>query len=584
MTTTRYIYPAKLLQCRKECHLPVTTDGISTKTWHDFAVAVNGWKLAFEKAGTRRVAIFFREAFDQAAALFGAWAAGIVAVLPADTALATLTRLHEEGIEDFAGDFPRESVKRVLSPEQTQSACVSPIDEEGKLIELFTSGTTGKPTRIVKRLRQLFVEVDSIAHREDSGGHIGDDAVVFSTVSPQHIYGLLFYLLMPLSCGILQWHCQIRDPHSLLHAVRRFRHCVWVASPALLKRLPEDDEWKTVRSHWQVIFSSGGPLSSQGVLCTFLRTGLTPVEFLGSSEAGGIASRQRAVAVDGTVRDTPWQALPAVRWRSAKGVLEVKSPQLANDDWETMPDLIAPCEDGKHFYHLGRADRIVKVEEVRVSLSVLEAALSQHAFVAEAKVLQLEDERHSLVAVVKLSTCGRSAFLEKGKLYVVQILRNHLAAFVEPVCVPKRWRFVTSFPENSIGKTTVAQLQALFAPRALQAVEMYREPAAANFALFVPAGSPYFEGHFPEFHLLPGLAQIEWTIDLARRIWLLPENFCGVQNLKFLSPVLPGSTVKISLQLGKKPNSVVFAWSFENKICAKGMLLFQDDPAKNAAM
>jgi acyl-coenzyme A synthetase/AMP-(fatty) acid ligase len=55
--------------------------------------------------------------------------------------------------------------------------------------------------------------------------------------------------------------------------------------------------------------------------------------------------------------------------------------------------------DGR-FRLLGRADRIVKIEERRVSLDALERALREDAEVDDARVLVLPGQREQLAAVV----------------------------------------------------------------------------------------------------------------------------------------------------------------------------------------
>ncbi|HRE16020.1 MAG TPA: hypothetical protein PLW86_03000, partial [Rhodocyclaceae bacterium] len=56
-------------------------------------------------------------------------------------------------------------------------------------LELFTSGSSGEPKRISKRLIQL--EAECRVLESFWGGHIGQ-AAVLATVPHHHIYGLLF--------------------------------------------------------------------------------------------------------------------------------------------------------------------------------------------------------------------------------------------------------------------------------------------------------------------------------------------------------------------------------------------------------
>ena len=52
-----------------------------------------------------------------------------------------------------------------------------------------------------------------------------------------------------------------------------------------------------------------------------------------------------------------------------------------------------------------------------------------------------------------------------------------------------------------------------------------REHLTLRFAL--PASTRYFEGHFPEVPLLPGVVQIGWAVEFGRQYFELPARFLG---------------------------------------------------------
>ncbi len=577
MNDMHYLYLTQIFSRRGADDFPLVTDGRTVRTWGEFTRAANGWKMAFEAAGAKRAALYFTELFDSAAALFGAWAAGVTAVLPADTAQSTCERLAD-GIADVcAGDFPADLKLPRVTAMATAAPCTALIDEKKALLELFTSGSTGVPTRVIKRLEQLFSEVDSIRKRPEAGGRATADTLVLSTVSQQHIYGLLYFLLWPIAAGLSIWPHRISQPQELFEAARFRPHCAWVASPALLKRLPESPDWESVRSRWQVIFSSGGPLSDDALKRTLTLTGVSPTELLGSSEAGGIATRSRTLDAEGNIVTTPWRPLPSVEWKSVDGLLAIRGRQLYSSDWEVTSDRIEICPDGGTFLHLGRADRIVKVNEKRVSLTAVEQTLTDSPLVAAAKALQLTDGRRSLAAVATLAPEGITLLRTKGKFALVQALKGELAKSFERICLPRRWRFVTALPENSMGKTTTTALAALFAPEALQSVCAEKTESSATFVVSAPADLPFFEGHFPDFALLPGLTQIQWAVELARTAFKLPPYFAGLSNLKFMKPVRPGATVEFALTLSDDRKSAAFVLAAGSDTNAKGKLLFSDE-------
>lgn len=577
MTESPYLYLTHVLTRRNSDDFALVADGRSVRTWGEFTRAVHAWQLAFAAAGVQRVALYFHELFDSAASLFGAWAAGVTVVLPADVTPITCQRLAQNVVTTCAGDFPDDApLKRIVPTTKCGTPCRAVIDETKELLELFTSGSTGAPTCVKKRLEQLFTEVDSISRRPEAGGRLTDDSIILSTVSQQHIYGLLYFLLLPVARRVTAWAHRCTQPQELLNVAGRHPHCAWVASPAWLKRLPESPDWEKTLGHWQVIFSSGGPLSDEAIKRTITLTGLSPTELLGSSEAGGIATRSRSLSEAGEVVPTPWRPLPSVQWRSANGLLAIKSTQLYTRDWEVMNDMIEPCADGETFRHLGRTDRVVKINEKRVSLTAVEERLTQSPCVLAAKALQLEDARRSLAVVATLRDEGIRLLRTRGKFALVQTLRATLAQSLERTCLPRRWRFVSELPENSMGKTTTTALAALFSPTALQSVLVERMETSARYVVAVAANLPYFEGHFPQFAILPGLTQIQWAVALAREAFAPPPYFAGLRQLKFMKPIRPGDTIEVQLTLAADADAVTVEFTHASDKVAKMKLCFSE--------
>lgn len=304
MTTESFVPVRDVLKRTETDTRPWCVSSAGVKTFGDLRRAAAGYKAAFEAAGVKRAAVFSPEIFTSSAALFGAWAAGVTAVLPADTTPATCARLRAGVADAAAGDFPGDSGLTVIEPVAAAECEFGVLEENAELLELFTSGSTGTPTAVIKRLRQLFCEVESIEKRQSDAG-VDPDAVILSTVSQQHIYGLLFFLLWPIASARPVWHRRVTTPEGVIDLAGRFEKSAWIASPAHLTRLPETPDWEKTKGRLQIVMSSGGPLAENGVRDCLRLTGLSPVELLGSSESGGIAWRSRGVASDGTMTARP---------------------------------------------------------------------------------------------------------------------------------------------------------------------------------------------------------------------------------------------------------------------------------------
>lgn len=391
-----------------------------------------------------------------AAGLCAALLAGKQVILPANTQRGTLSELNHEFdaiIADKplceAGEFV--SLKKELSLPAANWPKASTLGE----LVLFTSGSSGQPKAITKTLAQLDAEVSILEHT--FAQHLPHCSVV-STVSHQHIYGLLFKILWPLAASRAFLSEQIDYPETLSYYLAIMPNLCLISSPAQLTRLPDALDNQLQQRTPSLIFSSGGPLnfeSAQAVKQCFKQL---PIEVFGSTETGGIAYRRQY-----QLQQT-WQPFERVNVNAdpQDGALMLQSVYLDNPDtWVKCDDKIELLENGQ-FRLLHRLDRIVKIEEKRLSLAQLEHLLQTHPFVSDAAVTVLEQPRTMLGAAVCLNELGRQTLKDEGKLAINTALKNHLLSQFERITLPKRWRYPNTLPLNSQGKRTSADIAALF--------------------------------------------------------------------------------------------------------------------------
>ncbi|PPJ42749.1 MULTISPECIES: AMP-binding protein [unclassified Pseudoxanthomonas] len=518
------------------------------------------WHAAFGAAPGARFALHLEDATRFAAALFGAWHAGKTVVLPGDALSGTQARLQPH-VDGFAGDWPGTVA---LSEGVATDGVFAPLDPEATRLVVFTSGSTGEPVAIEKRLRQLDAEVRAL---ERALGEGLEDVAIHGTVSHQHIYGLLFRVLWPLAAGraIVP---RAFFPEDLLAAMEG-HDAVLVASPAHLKRLPAQLDWSLLHGRLRAVFSSGGALPAEAAHDVARLLGVPPAEILGSSETGGIAWRRWD-------REQPaWQPLPGVDWKLTEGALEVRSPHLAEPAWWRTQDR-AEADGVGGFRLLGRADRIVKVEERRVSLDALERQIQAHPAVREARVLLLGGSRSALAAVVVVEASVPLPEDAAGRRALANTLSRHLAGAQDAVTRPRRWRFVAAMPANAQGKVTEAALTALFRPERPEARWTLREPAHARVELPLDASLAVFEGHFTQAAILPGVAQLDWAVQLAREAFPLPPQFLRMEALKFQRVARPGDVIRLDLEWLAERSTLVFRYVSEHGPHASGRVVFAD--------
>ncbi|MBX9902048.1 MAG: AMP-binding protein [Burkholderiaceae bacterium] len=522
------------------------------------------WYVRFAKSDAQRIALYLEDSFEFAAALFGAWHAKKCVYLPTELLTATVERLSDE-VDIFVGGFPER-----LSPMQKMVDMNIPtitwesLDPAAEALVVFTSGSSGHPVAIPKRLSQIFCEVASLSKLFDSELN---DACVYSTVSHQHIYGLLFSILWPLASGRPFATRRLRFPEDIVAALNNQVSAVLVASPAHLKRLPSHLDWRNARKNLRKVFSSGGPLPNDALpICREL-LGQAPTEIYGSSETGGVAWRQRA---EGS--SSAWVSLPQVEVKVSDDELSVRSPHLPKFDWTVTEDRVKPVDNG--FEILGRRDRIIKIEEKRISIDAMEQALLRTKFVSEVRVIALSGHRLNLGVVAVPNEIGWELYDKSGKAALNAELRAALANVAEKTALPRRFRFLWSMPSNASGKSTEAALQKIFDPRRPNARLITRSQLNATFEISISENLPFFEGHFSEFAVLPGVTQIEWAILFGNEIFDIPPYFLGMSSVKFQRIITPNKVLTMELAFDANTGVLSFTYSANEQKFSSGRISF----------
>jgi acyl-coenzyme A synthetase/AMP-(fatty) acid ligase len=387
------------------------------------------------------------DAWQFTAALLGCWAAGKTAVLAPATMLGVKPAMALDGVVEPATELTA-APQRVQWQDLSGAARpLSPVPLTAALV-LYTSGSTGAPKAVDRRL--MNIEHELAAFESVWGKKVGASRF-YSTVSHRHVYGLLFRVLWPLLAERPLATFNFEYPEQLQGDVGEGH--VLISSPALLKRighLPRES------GRWRAVFSSGGVLPPAAAVDARLVLGVDTTEILGSTETSGVGWR--------TAGTPAFTTLPSVEVRAAADdLLEVRSPFAGHVGWLTMGDRVAFRGDGR-FELLGRADRLAKIEDKRVSLTEIEGHLAAHAYVKDVAVLSLDDgARQRIGAVVELSRAGRSALDELGRAAVAAALKAALRGKIDAIALPRVFRFPETIPVDAQGKRQVAQLARLFA-------------------------------------------------------------------------------------------------------------------------
>ncbi|MCK9563988.1 MAG: hypothetical protein M0R02_14850, partial [Bacteroidales bacterium] len=190
------------------------------------------------------------------------------------------------------------------------------------------------------------------------------------------------------------------------------------------------------------------------------------------------------------------------------------------------------------------------------------------------------ERKGRLGAVVSLNAAGNAALIDRGRQAVNGLLRDHIAGPVDPVALPRYWRYVARMPLNSQGKTTADALADLFLgerqsrfPTLLDSEEL-AAGSHCRLHLHIPDSLYYFNGHFPGNAVLPGVVQTHWAIHYARARFSGLDTFAGLEAIKFQHVIRPGAVVALELHWQPDRARLNFSYHSARARHASGRVLF----------
>lgn len=560
---------------------------------------------AIPKISPTRWLLFTENPYAFAVALTALAQSGAVAVLPPNGQRETLQELAP-GCIGLLSDQPQlaPSLHTLdpLAPSQADSAAnftVRALDPDAPFLELCTSGSTGKRKRVVKCVRHIDSELATL--EKVFGAQLPPDTQIFAMASHQHLYGLLFRTLWPLTTGRPFRLESFLYPEEIVPRMAKTKACALISTPTHLNRLKDVLGLETLRTNCRAIFSSGGPLGPDTAAALVRILGKAPIEIFGSTETGGVAWRTQS----GSAQDTLWSTLPGVEVQCAEGtgLLRVRSafvsPEIihnsrldhssrataTNLDTETsmefeMGDCVEIFSDGR-FASLGRADRIVKIGEKRLSLPEMEARLLENPLLQAVALVPIERSGTLRVgAAAVLSEAGRALLARSGRRVLAQELALGLQHRFDRIVLPRAWRYLDQLPEDAQGKVTQNLLRALFKkennatsgddtlsrriPSPTEGESIFARESKQPIVLRtehdnsvckqrcrVPGNLAYFDGHFPMHPIVPGVVQLDWVMTAAHDLWDNVPAPLRIEVLKFKKLLLPGQEFDLTLKRTK---------------------------------
>jgi len=385
-------------------------------------------------------------------ALLAALSSGFLLVLPYSHSPHALFEMHNStgfkfAISDHDKDLPlgvEAIIPASLPGHGTSLSQSAAIDPDREWLRLYTGGSTGTHRIWSKTIKNLLAEALYLSGKY----HISPSDRIISTVSPYHIYGLLFSILAPLvsSSSVLDDICSF--PNEIIAAVGQHSVTILIGVPMHYRALCGHG---IQGSSLRVAFSSAGVLAEEDGSDFYRQNGVGVVEIYGSTETGGIASRCRAKG------ETGFTAFDDIDWKITDGLLHIRSgfisPEIIRqaDGFFMTSDRAMPDGDNG-FVILGRSDAVIKVAGKRVDLEEIRDKLKKVPGVNDSVVIALpvrKGRENAIAAVVEGNP-------DKNHL------RKTLSDLLEPCAIPRSIKIVDQIPSTASGKYDREAIERMF--------------------------------------------------------------------------------------------------------------------------
>lgn len=419
------------------------------------------------------------------------------------------------------------------------------IDKNAKFY-LKTSGSSGEAKLIEKSFSQMEKEALALAN------HFSFADEFLASVTHQHMFGLTFKIFLPL---ILEAKIEpkfLNYPEFIYE--KDLKNKTLITSPTLLKALLESPKKEHLKGLKNVI-CAGARLEEK--LSKELKSLCKCINVYGSTETG-------VIATDEMSKNGELVAFNGVNIsKDENDRLIVSSPWC---DEITTGDVVSI--NTNKITILGRYDRILKINEKRISLDSLETLLLKHEFVNDC-ICGVCDDKKRISVLLVLSNLGEVKFRNDGKKGVCDALKAHIKAEYQNNV--RHFKIVSNIARNTQGKFKKEDFCVAFN---MNHKISYDEISLTGQKLIASAYiSPwlfYFDGHFIDFPLVPGFVQLECVSELAKKLGVDISHSPKIEAMKFNSFLRPLDRAKFELEI--KDKKLYFNVDNGTKICASGRI------------
>lgn len=404
---------------------------------------------------------------------------------------------------------------------------------EGFIIEFLTSGSTSEPKIVKKTLANVFAEAKAISKTFDFSNIYEFQTTALLT----HLYGFTFCFAVPFLNEKPICVDRVSFPEQITKG-----HSVLVSTPSFLSKVAKYNT--IIPTMPSYIIAAGAKFDT----IEYFERRTNVIEIYGATETGVVAYRQNSKEDLKLFDDVKIENDTVV------------SPFIYNNEYK-LDDSIKFTETGIQI--LSRKDRVVKIQEKRVSLLETEENIKQINYIKDCYTFKYGEK---LACVVVLNEFGIEQFLELGKIEFVKKIKKELRNSLD--IVPQRWKFTDEIPKNSMGKIDFEGIKNWFGVRLSLPLVVSRDGNTLN--LLFHRDSNFFKGHFANYPIVPGVVQLYYASFYIKELLGYRISAGQLKKIKFSNIIKPDKI--ISLSLTENANSVLYKYFDNDKVYSSGQL------------
>lgn len=423
------------------------------------------------------------------------------------------------------------------------------VDEKEIYVSLLTSGSSGTPKTIRNTLYNLVAEAQGIV---DSTNLKKGDCIVATTTTCSHRYGFTYIILIPVLQDYIIYTDKLYYPDGV-----KFENCLLISTPSFLDIVKNNNLQFPVAP--KCIISAGAKLKQETF--EYLEQYQSVVDIYGATETGVSAYRKSS-------KDKELTLLNDVKMISADDGTIVLTPYAIEKEVK-VSDLIDV--NGNKITLKARTDRLLKIQEKRISAQSIEEFLRNNGFVDDCYCFKKDDKIACLCA---LSESGREFLLSEGINELKKFLKQFARKQFE--IIPQKWKFIDKLPVTKRGKTDSVFIEHLFNLNFSFPVilESEKDENSAKFKLWLYPSSNYFNGHFPKYPVTPGVVQLYLASFIGSRVFECELSDGQMKRVKFSNIIKAGEV--IDLILTRKKDNVEYEYRQGEKTFSSGVLSTQN--------